>query len=393
MIFRWRSLSLALVIVAAALVTTTGATSSDLSAFLAKLPAATAPALSPDDAVWLAEMPLSCLDHQQAEPSGRGYLWQATFHPPDDYQHTLAFYGCYDWHSSVNSTWTLIRLLKTYPQLSLANLIRRTLDKHLGASNMAGELAYLKTAGAFEHPYGYSWILKVYAELADWKDADAERWTKNMTPLATWASSEMATFLTDLPTPNRGGVHPNTAFGMYLMLDNVELTKNEALHTAIVDTAKRFYTDDKHCGTKNEPAGSDFLSPCLTEAALMSRLEPRDEYLKWLDGFLPAMDSADFKPLTEPVDTSGVKRPEQLAGMSHLIGLSFQRGAMMTRIADVLPAADQRGAILRRLAAIHGVRGMKAMSDAAYLGSHWLGTYAVLYMLSGAPTVAATAPH
>jgi len=50
-----------------------------------------------------------------------------------------------------------------------------------------------------------------------------------------------------------------------------------------------------------------------------------------------------------------VSRPEQLAGKSHLIGLAFQRGAMMTRVADLLPLGDPRAAVLRRLAAIHGV--------------------------------------
>src|SRR4026209_1771776 len=28
-----------------------------------------------------------------------------------------AFYGCYDWHSSVHGHWMLIRLLKTFPSL------------------------------------------------------------------------------------------------------------------------------------------------------------------------------------------------------------------------------------------------------------------------------------
>ena len=55
---------------------------------------------------------------------------------------------------------------------------------------------------------------------------------------------------------------------------------------------------------------------------------------------------------------------------------------MMTRIADTLPSVDLRAAILRRLAAIHGVKGMQGMYDAGYYGSHWLGTYAVYYMLS-----------
>jgi hypothetical protein len=364
----------------------------DLTAFLAKLPAATPPVLAADQAVWLAEMPLSCLDHPHAQPSGRGYLWEATYRPPDDYQGHLAFYGCFDWHSSVNSMWTLVRLLKIYPALPVGNLIRKKVGEHLGASNLAGELAYLKTAGPFERPYGYAWILKLSAELSDWKDPDAQKWSANLAPLTTWVSGEMAKFLTDLQQPNRGGVHPNSAFGMYMMLDYVDVTKDEPLRAAIKDASKRFYTNDKNCATKSEPAGSDFLSPCLTEAALVGRLQPREAFLPWLAVFLPAMDSTDFKPLTEPVDTSGVSpRSGQLGGKSHLIGLAFQRGAMMEDIAALLPDGDTRAAVLHRLAAIHGVKGMQAMYDAGYLGSHWLGTYAVLYMLrtsSAAPSAA-----
>lgn len=367
---------------AALMLVSASARESDLSAFLAKLPEASPPVLNADQALWLATMPLSCLDHPQAEPSAPAYLWAATYRPPDDYQKTLAFYGCFDWHSSVNSTWTLLRLLKSYPALPVGNLIRQKLGRHLDASNLAGELAYLKTAGQFERPYGYAWILKVSAELSDWKDPDGEKWAANMAPLATWASSEMTAFLHDLTQANRGGVHPNSAFGMYLMLDYVDVTKADALGVAVTDAATRFYTKDKNCNTKSEPAGSDFLSPCLTEAALMGRIMPRDAFLPWLNTFLPAMDSPDFKPLTEPVDTAGVSRPEQLAGKSHLIGLAFQRGAMMTRIADLLPEGDLRAPVLRRLAAIHGVKGMQAMGDAYYYGSHWLGTYAVYYMMS-----------
>jgi hypothetical protein len=293
----------------------------------------------------------------------------------------------------VNSTWTLLKLLKSYPTLPIADLIRAKLNAHLGASNLNGELAYLKTAGAFERPYGYAWILKVDAELSEWKDPDAQKWSANFTPLATWAAAEMAKFLTDLPTPNRTGVHPNTAFDMFMMLDYVDVMKDETLHKAIVDTAERFYSKDKACTTKNEPAGSDFLSPCLSEAALMGRVEPRETFLPWLDTFLPAMDSPDFKPLTEPVDTSGVSKPEQLAGKSHLIGLAFQRGAMMERIAPLLPPDDARAAVLHRLAAIHGVKGMQAMYDAGYFGSHWLGTYVVYYMLATASGTPAAVPH
>jgi len=163
----------------AALLLSSGGRRDDLAAFLDKLPAATPPALTPNAAAMFVTMASTCLNHEETPPSGRGYLWEATYRPPDDYQHTLAFYGCYDWHSAVNSTWTSLKLLKSYPELSAgnANLIRLVLGQHLGASNLAGELAYLKTAGPFERPYGYAWVLKVAAELSNWKDPDAEKWS------------------------------------------------------------------------------------------------------------------------------------------------------------------------------------------------------------------------
>src|SRR5690348_7915755 len=67
----------------------------DLKPLIDSLPRATAPVLNESQALWLATMPLACLDKPQAEPSGRGYLWEATYHPPDDYQKNLAFYGCF----------------------------------------------------------------------------------------------------------------------------------------------------------------------------------------------------------------------------------------------------------------------------------------------------------
>src|SRR5205814_8989700 len=42
-----------------------------------------------------------------------------------------AFYGCYDWHSSVHGHWMLARLLQKFPALSEAAEIRAALDEHL----------------------------------------------------------------------------------------------------------------------------------------------------------------------------------------------------------------------------------------------------------------------
>src|SRR5262249_20860935 len=96
----------------------------DLDSLFHSLPPAAPPALDQPQALFLATMPLSCLDRPQAHPPSRGYLWDATYRPVDDYQKNLAFYGCFDWHSSVNSIWTLVRLVKSFPDLAVAPIIR-----------------------------------------------------------------------------------------------------------------------------------------------------------------------------------------------------------------------------------------------------------------------------
>ena len=53
----------------------------------------------------------------------------------------------------------------------------------------------------------------------------------------------------------------------------------------------------------------------------------------------------------------------------------------MLRIADALPAADPRVARLRELAAQHGHAGFETINDAGYFGSHWIGTFALKYLV------------
>src|SRR5437762_8162636 len=49
---------------------------------------------------------------------------------------TPAFYGCYDWHSSVHGHWLLVRLLRTFPNGSFAAAARDALRKSLTAENI-----------------------------------------------------------------------------------------------------------------------------------------------------------------------------------------------------------------------------------------------------------------
>lgn len=356
-----------------------------LDAFYKSLPVVAPVTFDLKQATWLATMPLACLDHPQARPAARPYLWEGTYTPVANFDKARAFYGCFDWHSSVNSTWALVKVIKTFPAFSLQALIRQRLEAHLGKSNIEGEVAYFKDAGQFELPYGYAWTLKLQGELLSWKDPDAEKWATNLQPLVALMSERLAQYFKETPRPNRTGVHPNTALAMHLMLDYTDIAKDATVRAALEEAATRFFGTDTACKTAAEPGTSDFLSPCLAEATIMSRLLPRDAFVTWLDKFLPPLHSADFKPLAEPSDPDLMAHPERLATKSHVIGLAFMRAEAMNRIAVALPAGDLRAATLQRLSAMHAEMGLRAEAAAGYYGSHFLGAFTILYMLSVAP--------
>ncbi len=78
-----------------------------------------------------------------------------------------AFYGCFDWHSSVHGHWMLVRLLKMYPNLPNAALIKEKLAQNLSADNIRKELLLFtnKENKGFERIYGWSWLLQLQNEL------------------------------------------------------------------------------------------------------------------------------------------------------------------------------------------------------------------------------------
>src|SRR4051812_11642402 len=92
--------------------------------------------------------------------------------PPRDL--TPAFYGCYDWHSSVHGHWLLARLARLFPEAPFAEPARAALRQSLTSENLKREAAYLERPGNanFERPYGLAWFLQLSAELREWDDPD-----------------------------------------------------------------------------------------------------------------------------------------------------------------------------------------------------------------------------
>ena len=71
-------------------------------------------------------------------------------------QHFPAFFGCFDWHSSVHGHWVLVRLLKRFPDMNAAETIRATMRAHLSRENLVKEASFFAKdeQRAFERMYG-----------------------------------------------------------------------------------------------------------------------------------------------------------------------------------------------------------------------------------------------
>src|SRR5262249_22080653 len=151
-----------------------------------------------------------------------------------------AFFGSYDWHSSVHGHWMLARLLRLFPDLPEAKEIRAVLTAHLTAENIKAEAEGVAPPGhkSFERPYGWAWLLRLAAELHTWDDRDAGRWAKNLESLTALIVGRYLEHFPKQTYPIRSGVHPNTAFGFTFAHDFARATRNEPLKNLIEERAR-----------------------------------------------------------------------------------------------------------------------------------------------------------
>ena len=114
-----------------------------------------------------ARLALACVDKEYPNKISHVLNSDADVAPPRKL--TPAFYGCYDWHSSVHGHWLLVRLAKKFPEAPFAKPAREALRKSLTAENLKQEAAYLRGNGraSFERPYGLAWLLQLVAELRE----------------------------------------------------------------------------------------------------------------------------------------------------------------------------------------------------------------------------------
>jgi len=291
------------------------------------------------------------------------------------------FYGSYDWHSSVEMHWLLIRLLKVAPDRVEGARIRGLLDSQLTEAKLRAEAQFMASPAArSERPYGWGWALTLMCELASWpQDRDAVRWARAMSPLASVVTQNFLRWLAVAPYPVRSGQHANSAFGVARALPYARMLAGGGepeLAAAIASAALRWFYGDTNYPGEFEPSGTDFLSPALAEAELMAALLPPEDFLAWLSRFLPgivdSLPASLFTPalVEDPADGQG----------AHLHGLNLSRAWCWRRLAESLPPGDERFVACEDAALRHADASLPDAAVGDYMVTHWVPAFAVLLL-------------
>lgn len=260
---------------------------------------------------------------------------------------TPCFFGCYDWHSAVHSHWALAVLMRQNASSAASARGAEAMAQSLTPEKVAAELRYLEARPSFEMPYGIAWLLQLCQAFPD----------PALAPLEQLGAERFCAWLENLPRPIRSGEHSSSAFAMGLALDYARSRSHHRLAEVLERQARAFYLADRDAPLDYEPSAYDFLSPTLAEADLMRRVLPAEEFASWRAAFLPELR---YQPV-RPASRSDGK-------LVHFDGLNLSRAWMLWHLD-------------RALAEQHGEAGMRWLDGATYMGTHWLPTFTVYWML------------
>ncbi len=324
--------------------------------------------LTLESANHLASLPIKCLQQEYPNKLGQMLIDSTEIQSPKKLH--PAFYGCFDWHSSVHGHWSLVYLLKKYPSLSNRAEIIKKLSINLSKENIQTEINYLnkKHEKSFERTYGWNWLLKLQLELETYNEPFAQQLAQNLKPLSNIIIERYMEFLPKLLYPVRAGTHTNTAFGLTFAWDYALYSKNTAFQISIKSNALRLFHKDQNCPFTWEPSGTDFLSPCLEEMGLMQRILSQKEFLVWLKQFAPQLFNTKFS-------WEVAKVSDRTDGhLVHLDGLNFSRAWNLYYLVKHYPKEFSH---LKALADFHLNFSLPSIVDGNYEGEHWLASFAL----------------
>ena len=147
----------------------------------------------------------SAMEHTMTAPGDFPYRPRAR---------TPVFYGSFDWHSSVQMHWTLLRLLRSVPAAVPGTEIRSALGAQFTPVALAAEAEFVGSADArAERPQGWGWAIALVHETQTWDNPDARKWAEAMTPLAEALAGGLLGWLPTQSYPVRYGTEQGSALG------------------------------------------------------------------------------------------------------------------------------------------------------------------------------------
>jgi hypothetical protein len=190
-----------------------------------------------------------------------------------------AFYGCFDWHSSVHGHWLLVRVLRHFPELSQANEIRSRLAAHFTAvepdpkrrpflpmTSINRTTARVRLGLAAEISRRAASLGRPRSQAVASESASAGRSDRQANQSFLSLCFLIRFEPVSIPIPD-------------LRWDEFSTTlvqrKPRAGRTGRLRRAKEYFLGDRDYPTRYEPSGQDFFSSGWNEADLMRRiLEP-----------------------------------------------------------------------------------------------------------------------
>jgi len=331
-----------------------------------------APEFDAKKAEYLYKFGFECIDKEYPNKLGQVLGDESYLKTPKELH--PAFYGCFDWHSSVHGHWTLVTILNKFPDFEKRDVIVAKLKANLTKENIEKEVKYFddKHNKNYERTYGWAWALKLSEALQESKDKELNQLAENLAPLTILMEKKYIEFLPKLTYPIRVGEHTNTAFGLSFAYDYAKKHSKE-LKEVIEKRSKEYYSKDKACPLTWEPSGFDFLSPCLQEAALMLKVLPKEDYEKWLDEFLPGFRETPEKFIS-PAEVSDASDGK----LAHLDGLNFSRAWCLYEMGKALEN-DRLIASANK----HLDFSYEKIDSGEYAGTHWLASFAAYALTKG----------
>ena len=106
----------------------------------------------------------------------------------------------------------------------------------------------------------------------------------------------------------------------------------------------------------------------------MRRVLDAATFAEWLAAFLPRLPEAHPPALFTPA----IVTDRNDAQLVHLDGLNLSRAWCFRGIAKALPASDPRVAVASAAAQRHRAAGWEGLASDAFVGAHWLASFAAL---------------